>query len=199
MIGRRFCVAAGIAAVFAGGQAHAQAVERASAFVKVTCDSLTGVVNGAGSLAQKRVALTRILDTAVDVDGVARFCLGRFARQATPDQMGRYLQAFHGVLSANIAAKLGEFTGVRVTVVRGRQLEQDAHVTTTVERPNNPPTAVDWIVGQPAANPKIIDVVAEGTSLRLTQRQDYAAYLSRNNNDIDALIAAMAQQAAKAG
>jgi phospholipid transport system substrate-binding protein len=47
--------------------------------------------------------------------------------------------------------------------------------------------------------PKIIDVIAEGTSLRLTQRQDYASYLTRNNNSVDALIDAMRQQIATAG
>ena len=41
--------------------------------------------------------------------------------------------------------------------------------------------------------------MAEGTSLRLTQRQDYASYLSHNNDSIDALINAMRQQAAQAG
>ena len=79
---------------------------------------------------------------------------------------------------------------------RGRQQDNDGIVTTIVERPNNPPTSVDWIVEKPTTAPKIIDVFAEGTSLRLTQRQDYASYLTRNNNDIDALIIAMKQQTA---
>ena len=56
------------------------------------------------------------------------------------------------------------------------------------------PTAVDWIIANPTSSPKIIDVVAEGTSLRLTQRQDYASYLSHNNGSVDALIAAMKSQ-----
>ena len=61
-------------------------------------------------------------------------------------------------------------------------------------RPNNPPTAVDWIISNPASDPKVIDVIAEGTSLRLTQRQDYASYLAHNNNSVDALISAMRNQ-----
>jgi phospholipid transport system substrate-binding protein len=69
-------------------------------------------------------------------------------------------------------------------------------VSTAVERPNNPPTNVDWIISNSANAPKIIDVIAEGTSLRLTQRQDYASYLTRNNNSVDALIDAMRQQIA---
>ena len=201
MLYRRHCIAAGL--ILAAGwplrPARAQVVERASAFVKQMGDRLTAVVNGPGGLAEKRRALAQILDGAVDVDGVAKFCLGRFWRTASAEQQARYLAAFRDVLTANISSRLGEYKGVRLTVVRGRPQEQDALVTTTVERPNSPPTAVDWLIGQPAANPKIIDVVAEGTSLRLTQRQDYAAFLSRNNNEVGALIAAMQQQAARSG
>jgi phospholipid transport system substrate-binding protein len=72
---------------------------------------------------------------------------------------------------------------------------ENTKVDTVVTRPNNPPTNVQWIISNPGSNPKIVDVVAEGTSLRLTQRSDYASYLSHNNNNIDALIGAMQQQA----
>ena len=202
MLYRRHMLTAGPILVGTGltaSRALAQAVDRATAFVKQTGDKLVGVVNGGGDGAAKRAALTRILDVAVDVDGIARFCLGRFLRTASADQQVRYLAAFHEVLVTNIATKLGEYQGVKLAVVKARQQEDDAIVTTTVERPNNPPTNVDWVIGQSAAAPRIVDVVAEGTSLRLTQRQDYAAYLQRNNNNIDALIAAMKQQSARGG
>jgi phospholipid transport system substrate-binding protein len=135
----------------------------------------------------------------VDVDGIAQFCLGRFWRTASADQQKRFLAAFHEVLVTNISSKLGEYKGVKLTVQRGRQQDDQAVVTTQVERPNNPPTTVDWVVETPATAPKIVDVIAEGTSLRLTQRQDYASYLTRNNNDVNALINAMSQQTAKSG
>ncbi|MEJ0019238.1 MAG: ABC transporter substrate-binding protein [Acetobacteraceae bacterium] len=172
---------------------------RASAFVKGIGDRLVAVVNGPEPDRDKRAKLTVIIDGAVDVDGVARFCLGRFWRNASAEQQQRYTELFHKVLVTNITAKLGEYRGVRFTMGRAQQREENAVVSTVVERPNNPPTNVDWIISNPAGDPKIIDVVAEGTSLRLTQRQDYASYLSRNNNSIDALINAMRQQVGQAG
>jgi phospholipid transport system substrate-binding protein len=135
----------------------------------------------------------------VDVDGVARFCLGRFWRNASPEQQQRYTQLFHQVLVNNITAKLGEYRGVRYTMGRTQQRDENAVVSTVLERPNNPLTNVDWIISNPASDPKIIDVVAEGTSLRLTQRQDYASYLNHHNDNIDALIDAMRQQVAESG
>ncbi len=178
------------------GPVWAQAVERASAFMQQIGNQLTAIVNGGQGAADKRRAITQVLESAVDVDGVARFCLGRFWRLASPDQQKRYLAAFHEVLVTNISAKLGEYKGVKLTVQHGRQQDDEAIITTVVERPNNPPTSVDWVIEKPATAPRIIDVIAEGTSLRLTQRQDYASYLTRNNNDIDALINAMKQQTA---
>ena len=181
------------------GRAWAQPADKAFNFVKSTGERLVAVVNGPGSAIEKRGGMTQIIDGAVDVEGIARFCLGRFWRQASADQQKRYTELFHQVLVNNITSKLGEYQGVKFNVGKAVTREDDAVVTTTVERPNNPPTLVDWVVAQPAVAPKIIDVVAEGTSLRLTQRSDYAAYLSRNNSNIDALIAAMKQQIAQGG
>ncbi|HEY8289487.1 MAG TPA: ABC transporter substrate-binding protein [Acetobacteraceae bacterium] len=179
--------------------AHAQAADKATAFIKATGDKLVAAVNGAGTAAEKRQRLTQVIDATVDVDGVGKFCLGRFWRQASPDQQKRYLELFHQVLVTSITAKIGDYQGVHFTMGRSRMESDHAVVSTTVERPNNPPTAVDWIIEQPSGDPRIIDVVAEGTSLRLTQRSDYASYLSHNNNSIDALIKAMHDQVAKEG
>jgi phospholipid transport system substrate-binding protein len=56
---------------------------------------------------------------------------------------------------------------------------------------------VDWLVSTESGSPKITDLIAEGTSLRLTQRSDYSAFLARNNNSVQALIDALKQQASK--
>ena len=45
-----------------------------------------------------------------------------------------------------------------------------------VERTGAPPVQVTWAVSPEADNPRILDVIAEGVSLRLTMRADYNAY-----------------------
>ena len=180
--------------------AHAQsAAQHATSFIKGVGDQLVAVVNSSQPDSQKRSQLTHIIDGAVDVDAVAKFCLGRFWRSASSQQQQNYTTLFHQVLVNNITSKLGEYRGVSFIMGKAQMRDEDAVVSTVVNRPNNPPTNVDWIVTNPVGTPKIIDVVAEGTSLRLTQRQDYASYLSHNNDSIDALINAMRQQVAQAG
>jgi phospholipid transport system substrate-binding protein len=199
MINRRNFLSLATLSVLFPLSVRAQSAEKAAAFVKSTGDRLVAVVNGPGSVSAKRAAMTQILNSDVDVEGIARFCLGRYWKQATPEQQKQYLALFHEVLVTNITAKLGEYQGVTFTMGRSRPQDEEAVVSTTVIRPNNPPTAVDWIIANPTNTPKIIDVVAEGTSLRLTQRQDYASYLTHNNGSVDALIAAMKNQISQNG
>ncbi len=168
--------------------------ERAAAFVKSTGDRILAAMRLSGSVDDRRKILAPIIDKAIDVDGIAKFCLGRFWRTATPDQQQRYTDLFHQVLIGNITSKLGEYQEVKLTIGRSQQRDENDVVSSVIERSNNPPTTVDWVVANAASDPKVIDLIAENTSLRQTQRNDYAAYLTRNNSDVDALIKAMRAQ-----
>ena len=174
--------------------AWAQSAGDPTAFVVQLGDALVAIVNGPGTYEDKKRRLAPLIEQAVDVDNIARFCLGRFWRTASPGQQQQFNQLFHQVLLNNITGKLGQFEGVTFKPTTTTQRDGDSLVGTTIHRPNQQPNNVQWVVSTATGKPKIIDVIAEGTSLRLTQRSDYAAYISRNNNDVDALISAMRHQ-----
>ena len=204
MLTRRTLLLSAAAALATTGlplsSARAQNIEQATAFIEQTSRDLTDAVNGPGTITEKQRKLQAIIDRTVDVNEVARFCLGRFWRTASPAQQKEYLELFHRVLMINITGKVGEYQGVRIDL--GRAQPRDAGevlVFSTVIRPGNPPAKVDWLVSAETGSPKIIDVIAEGTSLRLTQRSDYSAYLAHNNNSVQALIDALRQQASQPG
>jgi phospholipid transport system substrate-binding protein len=54
---------------------------------------------------------------------------------------------------------------------------------------------ITWTVGGIDGVAKIVDITIEGASLRITQRDDCASFLARNNQNIDALIERMRRQA----
>lgn len=169
--------------------------DTAAAFVDAMLKELLDIANGPAAPEAKRAALARVVSAKVDVDAVARFCLGRFWRTATPAQQAEYTALFARTLVRNISEKVGEYQGVTYTLGRATRREADIAVTSIVNRPGNAPNKVDWVVEAEGA-PRVIDVIAEGTSLRLTQRSDYAAFISRNGNSVQALIDALKQQAA---
>jgi phospholipid transport system substrate-binding protein len=177
--------------------ARAQSGPQAVGFVKSTSDRLVEIVNNAGSSQDKRRRLQAVIDATVDVDDIARFCLGRFWRIATPDQRTQYMALFHDLLLTEIAGHFGEYQGVHVTMGLARTSEDTEIVITTVERPTAPATQVDWVVATNTGSPKIVDLLAEGTSLRLTQSADFTAYLARHQYNIHELVDGMRQRLAR--
>jgi phospholipid transport system substrate-binding protein len=180
-------------------RARAQAGDRAVTFVQSTAGQLVAVVNSADPPKEKRLKLQQVIDATVDVDDIAHFCLGRFWRLATPEQQQQYLALFGDLLVTKIAGHLGEYQGVRVTMGLARSSEDTEIVITHVDRPGNPTYQVDWVVSTTTGSPKIVDLLAEGTSLRLTQGSDFTAYLAHHQYNIHELIEAMRQLTAQNG
>lgn len=172
----------------------APATAEATGFIDTLGRQLTGIINSQGAYEDKKHRLQPLVEQAADVDGIARFCLGRYARTATPAQMAEYSRLFHDVLMNNIFGKIGELQGVTFQLTTTTQREADVLVGTTIRRPNQQPNNVQWVIDRLGGQLKIVDIVAEGTSLRLTQRADYASYLQRNNGNLDGLLVAMRQQ-----
>jgi phospholipid transport system substrate-binding protein len=169
---------------------------QAVSLVTSTGNQLVALINGGADTATRRQALQAIVDSNVDVDGVAKFCLGRFWRAATPQQQQDYLAVFHATLMRNLTANLGDYQGVTFSV--GQVMPRDdgsVSVETVLTRPNNQPNNVDWVVSDKTGAPKITDLVVEGTSMRLTTRSEYSSYMLNNGNDLDALIAALKAKA----
>ena len=195
MLTRRTLLTALGTAQIVAPRARAEGADAAGAFIDKLLRDLIAVVDGPGSIADKKAALVKIVDATVDLAGVAQFCLGRYWRAATEAQRRDYTDLFHRVLVKNVTGKVGDYHGVTFTVGRTALRDDQFDVSTVVNRPGNAPNKVDWLVSMAGGSPKIVDVIAEGVSLRLTQREDYTGFLSRNNNNVQALIDAMRQQA----
>jgi phospholipid transport system substrate-binding protein len=179
------------------GRASATPGAASAAFVKTTGDQLVAIISGAGDQHQKRAELERVIDASVDIDGIGRFCLGRFWQRATADQQHQYIQVFRAMLVTNVAQKLGEYRGVQFSVGRTQPRDGGDLVATTIERPNNQPSHVDWLIVPASGSPRIEDMISEGVSMRITQRNDYESFLNGNGGDIAALIRGLQQKAAQ--
>ena len=201
MITRRSVLLTSVSALLlsaSGLPAWAQSDRSAEAtrFIEQFGNQLVAIVNADAPLGAKRQQMTPLVERALAVNDIGTFVLGRFWRVATPQQQQRFLQLFHAVLINNILAKLGDFRGVTFRITQTSLRDGDYLVGTLISRPNQQPNNAQWVVNFDSGRPTVVDVIAEGTSLRLTQRSDYAAFLSRNNNNVDALISALERQAA---
>src|SRR6187401_3244923 len=93
---------------------------RAAVFIKEAGIELARVVGDASTPEEKRRRLQPFIERVVKVEAVARFCLGRFWRQASAEQQQEYTLLFRRVLMNNIVAHLGDYRQTKVNVVIGR-------------------------------------------------------------------------------
>ncbi len=172
---------------------------RAAAFVRDAGNELVAAINDTRSdVATRRDKVAAVLRRAVDIEGTGRFILGRFVRQATPAELAEYNRLFDDIIVRNLSARFGEYRGVRFSLGRSQQrTEEDVLVNTIIERPGQPALSLDWRVAEVGGQPRVVDVIAEGTSLRLTTRSEYSAVIQRNGGRVASLLEAMRNQIAQ--
>ena len=174
--------------------ARADDLSDARAMIQSTGNAMVSIINSSAGSAQKQAAFQKLVFANVDVDGVARFVLGRFWRVATPAQQQAYMQTFRQLLVYAVTGQTSTFQGATFSVGEATAQPVGIVVPTTVNVPGKPPANVQWVVASVGGQPKIVDIIAEGTSLRLTERNDYAGVISQHGGDIQPLIDAMRNQ-----
>jgi len=123
---------------------------------------------------QKLTKLRSLLDEATDLELLAKLVLGRYWRTATPEEREAYVAAFRELANKTLADRLGDYGGETIEVTGSQKLnDRDTMVSTLIHRPTGaPPFKVDWRVRESDDRTAVIDVVAEGVSLVVTQRSE---------------------------
>jgi phospholipid transport system substrate-binding protein len=170
------------------------APDQAKTFIDQSGQKLVAIVNSNATESQKADQLRQLVDQIVAVDQVGDYVLGRYRNVVTPDQHTQYLTLFHQLLSYNITYQIKAYEGVTFTVNSASVMGNDTVVDTTITRPGQAPVDVGWAVDEIDGSPKIVDVVVAGTSLRITERNDYASVVTSNGGQVSALLTAMQGQ-----
>lgn len=138
----------------------------------------------------------KLLQETFDLNTIARFVIGRSWRSATEEQQKEYMHLFEALVIKTYSDRFALYTGegfkVRSSTPEG---EKDTVVNSDITHPDGtPPTSVTWRVRQKDGKLGVIDVIVEGVSMSVTQRQEYASVIQRNGGDINALLDLMRQR-----
>ena len=130
--------------------------------------------------------LEQLLDRSTDIAVVGRLVLGRHWRTASAEQRKAYLQLFREYVLAGLTRRLGAAKEIKEVEVTGSRPAsgEDSMVATLVSRGNGaPPTRLEWRVRRTGDRYQIVDVVAEGVSLVLTNRNEFAGIVAKSGLD----------------
>ncbi len=141
-------------------------------------------------LSRDRNALNKVIDDVVladfDTDYAALLVLGRYAREATPEQRSRFTRAFYDSLVNRYGEALLQYTrgSVRVLPFRGELNERRTTIRTEVMINDGTRIPVDYAFRKTRSGQwKAFDVVIEGISYVTNYRNQVVAEIQKTSID----------------
>ena len=169
-----------------------KATDDASDFIrKVGQNAINSLTNKEVTQAKREVLFRKILHQTFDLRLIARFALGRFWRRASRAQQKEYVTLFEDFIVKAYAARFADYKGENFIVGKVRNInDRDDLVQSEVVLENGRKILVHWRVRN-GKSLKIIDVLVEGVSMGITQRDQFAAIINQNGGKIDGLLSAL--------
>jgi len=146
---------------------------------------------------QREDRFRKILNAQFEVTLLARFTLGRFWRRASEQQQKEYTKLFEDFIVKAYAARFADYKGENFVVGKIRNInERDNLVQSEVVLTDGRKIPVHWRVRN-GKEFKVVDVLVEGVSMAITQRDEFASIINQNGGKIDGLLAALRKKTGK--
>jgi phospholipid transport system substrate-binding protein len=185
-----------IATVFVAAGARAgNEGQRAEAFIDTLSAQAIALVSDKDMPPEvKREGFAKLLSNGFDMRWIGQFVLGRNWNLATPEQRTEYLELFEKIIVFTYSKRFNDYSGQQIKVV-GHQLGKRKYVfvNSQIYDPKRSGSSINvtWRLLPKDDSFKIVDVVIEGVSMGISQRNEYNSVIQRNGGKIAALIDAM--------
>ncbi|MDF1792927.1 MAG: ABC transporter substrate-binding protein [Thalassobaculaceae bacterium] len=177
---------------------QARSAPEPGAFVEEFAGKAISLVSDKSLAAEeRRQAFGDLVETYFDMPAIGRFLLGRYWRVASDAEQAAYLKAFTDNIVYTYARRFDDYRGQKLVVDSSREDGRFNVVSSRIVDPNsNQDYRLEWRVIDSNGAMKIVDIVIEGVSMSVTQRQEYASVIQSNGGKVQALIDALTRQMA---
>ncbi|PKP67859.1 MAG: hypothetical protein CVT86_00255 [Alphaproteobacteria bacterium HGW-Alphaproteobacteria-8] len=181
-----------VGAIAASAVTPALALDGAEArkFVETMGAELIEILRTAKPGAERADEFLDLFRRAAALPQIGRFTMGLNWRQMTEAQQAAFLEAFESHAVRSYTKSIGDYSG-QVLIVTGTQDagQRGVLVSSVLRAQGAQDVRLDWLVSDRSGKPQVVDVVAEGVSLAITQREEFAAMVEARRGDIDRFIA----------
>ena len=180
-----------------GQPASADRLSDAETLVGKLIAELEGIEAKGDSISEeaRKNALSGLMDSYFDVEGITRFSAGPYWRAASKEQREEYSAVFRGVLLTEASTRFQQILNFSFTPTKVEARGDKLILVTGIAMDNSgefPDTVVIWRLSAIKNAPiQIIDLEIENISMLKTQQDENTALIKRNGGDFDALIKAM--------
>jgi len=131
--------------------------------------------------AERDAAMRTLLRSGADLEAVGRFVLGRYWRGASEAERAGFLRLFEARVLDGLGQQLGTVGPFEAVRGRARSAGEGVEIPLRI-RPERGGAEIEtlWRLEPGSGGWRVTDVVAEGISLRITARSEYAAVIQRS-------------------
>lgn len=177
--------------LFPARAAHADTADTAAeTFAQAIFDrAYTALEAAPETEAGRSRALRPILQDVFHIPTLSGFLLGNEADSLTAQQMTEFRTLLPPFLATTFSGQFSDAFGRRPTIIGSRSARGDTLVEAEIARTGRPPVVFAWRIRTIAGEPRVIDIIAEGTSFMLIRRDEFTSHVRRNG--IESLLAFM--------
>ena len=191
MISRKWILSATMLAVSA---LPAFADAKTEEYVRTNAnDVLASLIAPDLTAAERRAQFQTYMDEFANLDAVAKFVIGKYAKRFSDEEMEAYLATFREYALAVYEFYFNEYRGRDVKVIGSTDRNaRDSIVDTEIVRADGQELEVRWRVLNRGGQYQVVDVAlnAEGNLiwLAIEQQAQFLSILDKNNGSSEALI-----------
>jgi phospholipid transport system substrate-binding protein len=170
----------------------AEFIQRTGAQVQDLFKTKTGAAREAGIL--------RVVETAFDLNYMARSALGSYWNRASPEQRERFLKVASNAEAHAYARHFGQYDGQTLTVDRAISVKRGdgiSVVNSKLSQTDGEPLAIQWEVRDGGQGSRIVDVRVEGVSMAATRRAEYNSYIQAHGGNVESLTSELEARAGR--
>lgn len=192
MISRKLILSAAMLAISA---APAFADADSEAYVQSNADDVLASLNAPElTPAERRTRFQTYMDKFTNIDVVAKFVIGSYAKKFSDEEMEAYLASFRAYALAVYEDYFNEFGGQTITVLGSNDRSaRESVVATEILRDDGDKLEVSWHVLKRRGEYHVVDVHLKlgGQTFKLgvEQRAQFKSILDQNYGSADVLIA----------
>lgn len=161
-----------------------------SAFVvELARKAILSVKDSGAPSADRPQRLSQFLDRDFDMPRIAAFVAGRYWQKASDSERQTFTGVYRDFMAQVYSQRFARYDGESFVVVGQRPEGPDNTIVyTEMNQPaKGAPLKVEWRVSDNGGY-RVTDVSIAGISMAITQREEFAAFLSQNGGNLAALI-----------
>ena len=137
-------------------------------------------------------SMVLIAESAVDIDGIGLYSLGKYRKTISDEQLDHYKVIFRKYFLKSFSSRLSQYSDPKINVLSQNIVSEKYTIVSSVlvETTERPEIKIDWrVYTKNPEKPLIRDLIIEGLSLARTQKEEFNSVIQGADGDVKILFA----------